>query len=349
MLHGDRPIALTPGPGFIPAPLPFNEGPRLEALQRYRVLDTEDEQAYDDLANLASVICGTPIALISLIDDDRQWFKSRVGIAAHQTPRAQSFCAHAILRPDELFEVDDTLADARFSNNPLVQGEPRIRFYVGAPLVTPEGLAIGTICAIDRKPRTLTDVQRNALNSLARQVVAQFEMRRIIEDLERQSATDALTGAGNRLAFDRTLQAEWGRHVRNHDQLGLLMIDVDAFKSFNDRFGHPAGDRALIEVVSAVRGIVRSSDFVARYGGEEFCVILPETGVDGAMVQAERIRAAIEGASWPLRPITVSIGVCSSVPYKDMDRIVLIAKADRALYMAKRDGRNRVNGFEAWV
>jgi len=162
--------------------LDTNEERRLRALHRYRILDTDPEAAFDDLAHLASYICETPIALISLVDEDRQWFKSKVGLDVDETSRSVSFCAHAI-QHEGLFLVPDTLADDRFRENELVTGEPRIRFYAGAPLSSREGEAVGTLCVIDREPRRLSQAQVDALLALRRQVESLLELRRNLDDL----------------------------------------------------------------------------------------------------------------------------------------------------------------------
>jgi anti-sigma regulatory factor (Ser/Thr protein kinase) len=163
----------------------MDEADRLASLRSYRILDTNPEQGFDDLALLASQVCGTPIAAITLIDEHRQWFKARTGLTATETSRSISFCSHAIEQP-EMMVVPDALNDARFHQNPMVLGEPRIRFYAGAQLVTPEGAAIGTLCVLDQVPRQLTASQMQGLDALRRQAEAQLELRRNLLELRRQ-------------------------------------------------------------------------------------------------------------------------------------------------------------------
>lgn len=350
-------------------PLPPNEEARLARLQSFEILDTLPEQAYDDISGLASLITGTPIALVSLVDRERQWFKSKIGLDAEETPRAVSFCAHAILEPDDLMEVRDASLDHRFRDNPLVLSDPNIRFYAGAPLVTPEGEALGTLCVIDRVVKRLTDEQKEALRALSRQVMSQLQLRRAVAELEHrerilqrqerqlkiyqrklesrnaelqvESATDPLTELMNRRAFEESLDRELERAVRYQTPLSLLMLDVDHFKSFNDSFGHPAGDEVLQRVAGLLRKESRKSDAVARYGGEEMAIVLPNTGTEDALSMAERFRCVIAEEPWDKRAITVSVGVASisDVVY---DRTTLVEAADAALYAAKEAGRNRV-------
>jgi GAF domain-containing protein len=159
-----------------PTSVPTGEAARLAALDRYALLDTEPEQSFDDIVILAAHICRTPMAMLSLVDDRRQWFKSRFGVQVRETPREMSICAHAI-QQSELYVVPDTTKDDRFKDNPLVVAEPKIRFYAGAPLVNEEGFALGTVCVLDREPRELDEEQKHALQSLARLALGQMELR----------------------------------------------------------------------------------------------------------------------------------------------------------------------------
>lgn len=166
-------------------PIPKNEVRRLKVLWQYDVLDTVPEAVFDELTSLAALICDAPIALITLIDEDRQWFKSKIGVELSETSRNISFCAHAIMQPG-LMIVPDATQDKRFKDNPLVVAAPKIRFYAGMPLVTPDGHALGTLCVVDLKPRKLTEQQKSALNVLARHVMTQLEIRRHANELSAQ-------------------------------------------------------------------------------------------------------------------------------------------------------------------
>jgi PAS domain S-box-containing protein len=179
-------------------PLPSNEALRLMTLHSYGILDSPKDEAFDGLTRLAAQICDVPIALISLIDKERQWFKSCIGLAVSETPRSISFCAHAILTPDRPFCIEDATKDPRFADNPVVTGEPFVRFYAGVPLVTPERVAIGTLCVIDRKPRQLSEMQMQALTTLAQQVVAQLQLRRNLQFASNiSSLRDAILNGAN--------------------------------------------------------------------------------------------------------------------------------------------------------
>ena len=165
-------------------PIPHNETQRLEALKKYQILDTLPEKQYDDIVELASFICDTPIALISLVDKDRQWFKARIGLEASETPRNISFCQYAILEK-QVLEVSDATVDDKFKSNPLVTGNPNIVFYAGAPLTDPDGFNLGTLCVIDKQRKTLTEKQVSALKTLANHVVSTIVMRKKAEELIR--------------------------------------------------------------------------------------------------------------------------------------------------------------------
>ncbi len=196
------------------APLPNNEAARLETLYQYQILDTKAESGFDEIVRLAAYICGTPIALISLVDTDRQWFKSKLGIEATQTPREEAFCSYAILETDILI-VNDALADERFSTSPLVTSEPHIRFYAGVPLITPGGHALGALCAIDRVPRELSPVQVSALQALGHQVMTQLELRHQVTTLSRTATEFKLAEVARLQETSRSLLvAEIAQRIR---------------------------------------------------------------------------------------------------------------------------------------
>ncbi len=484
------------------AELPGNEKERLEALRQTGLLDTRPEDEFDSLARIASVICDTPMASITLVDERRQWFKANIGSEATETPRDVAFCSHTILQED-LFIVEDATLDPRFSDNPLVTGEPKIRFYAGAPLTTADGFHLGTLCVIDRLPRRLTQVQCEALTLLARQVNKQINLRRqqkalqsaidrsslveqslraseglfhafmdnapflgfmkdaqgrmvyynqqladhygidreawlgkddealwpaeashalrendqtvlrnwkmlIVEEtaqpargespersaqavkrwrsykfpfrdaqgreyvagfavditadklaqqqigsyqaaleaanakLESLAVTDLLTELPNRRAFEAALEREFSSARRYDRPLALIILDIDDFRFFNEKFGRGDGDHLLRSLAALISGSVRSTDFVARYGAEEFAIILPNSSKQTAMESAERLRLAIAGDEDKAeRPVTVSIGV-TTLESSRWTMAEFAGHADDALLKAKRAGKNRV-------
>lgn len=313
-----------------------HEDARLASLRGLNILDTGPEQSFDRITRLARLALQMPIVLISLIDRDRQWFKSRQGLDATETPKSASFCAHAIEK-DEPFIVTDAVEHPLFCHNPLVLGEPHIRFYIGIPLKMRDGFTIGTLCAIDRKPRHLSGDEIEVLRDLARMVIDEMELRQI-------ATMDALTGALTRRGFEIEINREFSRSKRFQHDLSLIAVDIDHFKAVNDRYGHASGDIVLRSVGMLIKQELRSADFVARIGGEEFVIVLPETDMDGAIILAERIRERIAGhftlaQSDPIR-VTASFGL-SSLSHTDASWDVTLEKADAGLYEAKRTGRNK--------
>jgi diguanylate cyclase (GGDEF)-like protein len=332
-------------------PSPRSEADRVRALRRYKILDTLPEQVFDDLTMLAAHICDAPIALISLIDGERQWFKSAVGLDVPQTPRSQAFCAHAIRDADAVMVVPDACSDPRFADNPLVTAAPGIRFYAGAPLVTHDRYALGTICVIDRKPRNLSAQQRQALQALSRQVVSQLDLRLqkvLLEEKNRRfyalATNDSLTGLFNHRAFHHELTRLFASSARHGRPLSLILIDIDQFKPYNEEFGHPAGDEVLKRFAAQLKALAREMDVAARYGGEEFALILPESDGLSAIGAAERFRRALSDTAWPHRAISASFGI-ATFSWATMDHNHLIREAETALRHAKAQGRDRATHF----
>jgi diguanylate cyclase (GGDEF)-like protein len=320
---------------------------RQAVLDSYGILDTPDEKAYDDMVRLAAFICGTSTAIISFIDRERRWGKAVWGTAKREIPRELSFCNQAIQTPEKVMIVPDATSDPRFAANRLVTQHPNIRFYAGAPMISPEGAALGTICVIDQAARELSATQVEALEILARQVVGQLELRRNYASLETANAklaalslTDALTCIPNRRAFNIRIAEEEARARRTGEPLSLLLADIDNFKAYNDSFGHPAGDEALHAMAQILSGGARPYDFTARYGGEEFAVILPRTNLEAAFAVAQRLCQGAAKLEIAHRPLSLSIGVAGLSC--DFNGKELIRVADRALYLAKARGRNCV-------
>lgn len=235
-----------------------DEAARLAALRRYKILDTEPERQFDDLTALASYICDAPIALITLIDSDRQWFKSTVGLSVQETSRSIAFCDHTI-RQDDLMIVPNALEDARFASNPTVTSEPHIRFYAGASLVTPDGHALGSLCVVDKVPRTLTPQQEDALRALRNQVIAQLELRRNLDELEM-----ALAARDQAEARQVKLIEELGASAAKMQKMAALLPFCEACE-FSMEI--PADPGAISKISDGVmqmlkgKGLVQEDDF----------------------------------------------------------------------------------------
>jgi diguanylate cyclase (GGDEF)-like protein len=324
-----------------PASVPSSEAERLAALQSYDILDTGFEDTFDDLTALAAKLTSSPIALVSLVDSDRQWFKSRVGFDQASTSRDIGFCPHAIAEPSRTFIVNDAASDPRFSDNPLVTGRAGVRFYAGVPLVNPEGHALGTLCVLDRIPREMDSAQHNALLVLARAVMTTLELRRSAMRMKDFVLTDALTGIANRAAFLSALDRALATQKIANEAFGLVYLDLDGFKQVNDLKGHAAGDHVLREVASVLVSTVRHGDLAARIGGDEFAVVLPAVGEEAPII-AERIRDGVARHMVALDfGVTASVGAVS-FRLAPADREAAIRFVDHLMYQAKIEGKDKV-------
>ena len=254
---------------MISAPIPENEAERLEALRRYQILDTRSDPVFDDLAALASYVCGTPIALVSLVDSDRQWIKARVGLDVSETPRDVSFCAHTILANDTMV-VEDALADSRFADNPLVTTDPKIRFYAGAKLTTSDGYALGSLCVIDRVPRKLTSAQKEALQALSRQVVAQ--MAEIIAD---RKQTEELKAANQAAEAASRAKSEFLANISHelrtplNGVIGMTELVLDSELTSEQRENLDVVKSSADSLLSLVNHILDFSEIESGKAGPE--------------------------------------------------------------------------------
>ena len=342
-------------------PLPANEEERLKAVHAVTSaigLDMAEREVFDSIARLARDITEMPMAAVTLVEKDQQRLLAHPGLQARETSRAVAFCSHALLA-NELMEVPDALADARFRDNPLVQGAPYIRAYAGVPLVLPSGESLGSLCVLDTVPRTLSDAQKHALKTLAHSVMGEIELRRRVSELEveierrhiaeaqlLQVATrDPLTSLPNRIALHDRLEQHVRTAHRHGDTLAFLFIDLDRFKLINDTLGHDVGDAALIEVAQRLTRTLRDSDTVARLGGDEFAVLLPKVGdadeavqMAGKLVTALNHPATLHGHRLHLN---ASIGVALYPGHGDSGE-QLMRHADLAMYQAKQSGSGRV-------
>ena len=312
-----------------------DEAGRIAALNRLLVLDTPQEEQFEKITSLVCAVLDVPIAAVSLIDVDRQWFKSIKGLDCAETARDVSFCTHTIKTRSTL-NVGDAERDPRFANNPLVTGDPHIRAYLGSPLMTADGYNIGALCAIDRRPRDFMPQQEKMLATFAALVVDELELRLIAH-------CDALTGAMSRRAFLERLTMSLSGQVPGPSTLAIM--DIDFFKSINDDYGHPAGDVVLKAVVAACQSRLRPGDCFGRLGGEEFGILFASCDVSAAHAAAEQLRTSIAEIVFDFEP---ALQVTASFGLAELHRgsiELAMGEADAALYMAKRQGRNRCSSI----
>ncbi|WP_342617765.1 sensor domain-containing diguanylate cyclase [Rhodoferax sp. GW822-FHT02A01] len=333
--------------------IPVDEVHRMAALRSTGALFSPSEERFDRITRLTSQLLGVPMAVISLVADQTQWHKSFTGPVTAEIPRRISFCAHAILS-SKAFVVEDARLDPRFADNPLVTGEPFIRFYAGYPLEMPDGSRVGTLCVMDTQPRKLTRQQLQGLRDLA--AIAESELQRgqlnasqreLIrerDELKLKASVDGLTRVWNRSAITELVAAEIARAKRGAP-LCVAMVDVDHFKKVNDTYGHRTGDIVLVELAARIRRAAREFDAVGRYGGEEFIIVLSNCNLETAKAVCERIRRFVEddpfaAPTGELR-VTVSIGL-AALDAEHADLESLVGVADAALYKAKGNGRNQI-------
>jgi diguanylate cyclase (GGDEF)-like protein len=342
--------ALSPAAGAAALPRPQDDATRLRVLRSNQLFDTSACEDFTFLTEMAARICEAPYAFISLVDSDRVWIKSCVGMQAAFFLRDECYCSLAIF--GDSTDIPDLTQDARTAGLPMTVNAPFMRMYSSVTLRSSDGYPLGTLCVMDTRPRSLDGDQRRILGRLARQVMALIESRAhekalqaTLLKLEKLATTDELTGLLNRRALLSRLTLEVARTRRARSCLALVMIDLDFFKEVNDRYGHAGGDLVLANVGRLLQDGARSTDIAGRYGGEELCLILPDTNLAGARILAEGLRVKIaafvhgDGAG-PGR-VTASFGVAVA-DHAGGDCSSLLKVADDALYRAKANGRNRV-------
>lgn len=312
-----------------PAPIPADDDYRLKVVRQLNI-DSVPEERFDRVTRLAKRMFDVEIALLSIVERDKQWFKSNVGLETNQTGRGESFCGHAILG-DEPFIIHDASIDERFRDNPLVTGEPNIRFYAGVPIKIEGGVKVGTLCVIDSKPRLFTDQQVHDLIDLAKLAESELEANL-------NSTLDELTEISNRRGY-RVLADKVIQKCRfATEPYTVALFDLDNFKAINDTFGHSVGDEALRQFAKLLKSSFRDSDVIARVGGDEFVVLMSgTTGTDSKFPMArfnDKI-AAFNRTQNAVYSLDYCVGVVCCTPLDDVDHDELLELADKALYLNK--------------
>lgn len=310
--------------------IPQDEKSRLETLESLNILDTFHEERFDRLTRMACKLFEVPIALVTLVDDRRQWFKSSIGLNVSETARDISFCGHAILS-DEVLVVSDAEMDVRFADNPLVISDPHIRFYAGCPIKALNGSRLGTLAIIDIKVRTLSKQDLHVLKDLASMVERELAFIEL-------ATIDELTGLSNRRGFMTNARYIINLCDRQQISCSLIFIDLNGFKNINDKFGHAEGDRALVDFSNLIRGNFRNSDVLARLGGDEFVILLTDTSKASAEIAMNKFQNAIDEyyaeANYDYS-ISCSYGIVGSDSNQPITIEKLLGDADSLMYEHK--------------
>ncbi|CAK6688419.1 hypothetical protein ICNINCKA_00402 [Synechococcus sp. CBW1107] len=310
---------MTPFPDY---PTPADEEERLRSLERTLLLDTESDADLDRITTLASETLDTPIALISLVDRERQWFLSRVGLEASQTPRSMAFCAHAITQCSTLV-VPDALDDPRFNTNPLVVSEPKIRFYAGAQLRPQDGQALGTLCVIDRAPRQFSPRQLHWLQLFSEQVSREIELRQRL-------ARCPITGFFRRSAFEMLCQKEFERARRTQGSLTLLLLRVENLDQVRGLAEATAPDGLVGELAERFTALAMEPDLLGRYSDACFAMLLVGASQERVEAVSETLRGALVRSLHP----QLLIGL-SRLEADDLSAADLLIRADNDLFLAR--------------
>ena len=314
--------------------IPSDEEARLRALRALDILDTPADERFDRLTRLAQRMFEVPIALVSLVDENRQWFKSCVGLGASETPRDVSFCGHAILE-DGVFLIPDASQDIRFADNPLVTDDPSIRFYAGCPIRAVDGSKIGTLCIIDSKPRVMDEDDIVSMQDLASMVERELAALQL-------ATVDALTNVRNRQGFMMLAEHSLSVFEREGIQASLVFFDLDHFKPINDTFGHAEGDVALTAFAGLMRAVFRDSDIFARLGGDEFVVLLTNISKNQAREIIARFQRSLDEYNRQAScgyEITFSCGIVEFHPERHQTIEALLLEGDSLMYKCKKASR----------
>lgn len=344
---------------MLAAPVPEYDAARVAALHASQLLFTPDDVALDRVTAMARRHFQTPIALISLVDAQQQWFKSCIGLPTRSTPRDVSFCGHAILSPN-ITVIEDASLDGRFADNPLVTDAPHIRFYAGYPLYSESGFALGTLCVIDRMPRQWSAQDRQMLIDLGetaqtllrcRQLgVAQRQLVHELQAAQRELLLDPFLRIWNKPAMLSLLAQRWAQAQQDGVAFALGVVDIDDFKQVNDCHGHVMGDEVLRQVCAALQTALRETGQVGRLGGDEFLLLLemPQGFTLGRQALALGQALQCHGGIWHDNielVVSYSVGLLEVNPAQlpaGLDAEALLARADAAMYQAKQRGKNQV-------